>query len=169
MALQCTSHTFTKTIVNVRPDWRSTENSSLVETFFQQKCKFIPCNFMKKNSTTGIIWHGFCKIPSLIFWKTFFEVSLLFFYRGCYNSTERTRTSQLGLDIYNCVTGNVYIWMPMSMLLPMPRCQCRYFQIAFYQFFGDQLFCRTFKWLLLNIQRLDLLCLHEFFYHFHRG
>ena len=31
------------------------------------------------------------------------------FYTGNCDSAERTRTSQLGLDIYNCVTGNVYI------------------------------------------------------------
>ena len=51
----------------------------------------------------------------------------------------------------------------MPMLLPMPRYRCRDFQMAFYQFIGHHLLCRTFKKLLLNLQRLDLLCLHEFF------
>ena len=71
----------------------------------------IPAILLKTNSATGIIWHGLCKVP---FFNMFFEKPCLrnhcyFFYTGGYNSTERTRTSQLGLDIYNCVTGNVYI------------------------------------------------------------
>ena len=63
-----------------------------------------------------------------------------------YKHMEPTFSSK---DNFNCVTGNVYIWMPM----PMSRCGCRDFQMAFYRFIGDHLLCRTFKWLLLNVQR----------------
>ena len=117
--------------------------------------EFISAILLKMNSTTRIIRHGFYKVPFLIFWKTFFEASLLFLLHRKLYSTERTRTSQLGygLDIYKRVTGNVYISMPMPMPLPMPRCRCRDFQMSFYQFIGDHLHCRTFKWLLLNLQR----------------
>ena len=52
--------------------------------------------------------------------------------------------------------------MRMPILLPMPGCRCRDFQMAFYQFIGDQLLCRTFKWLLLNLQRLDFFICMSF-------
>ena len=131
MALQCTSRTFTKTIVNVRADWRSTENSSL-ETFSKNlSLEFILCDFIKnglhhRDYLAWVLQGTFFNIL-----ENFLRGISYFFYTGGYNSTERTRTSQLGLDIYNCVTGNVYIWMPMPMLLPMPRRRCRYRSIRY--------------------------------------
>ena len=123
MALQCTSRTFTKTIVNVRPDWRSTENSSL-ETFFSKNAslEFIPCDFIKSElpSRDYLAWVLQGTLFNILK-KLSLRYHCYFFDTGRYSSTERTRTSQLGLDIYNCVTGNVYIWMPMLMLLPVPR------------------------------------------------
>ena len=78
-------------------------------------------------------------------------------------------TSQLGLEIYNCVTENVYTCLNVDAdVIASAKMPCRDFQMAFYQFIKDHLLCRTFKWLLLNLQRLDLLCLHKFFYDFQR-
>ena len=36
----------------------------MVETSFQQNAglESIPANFLKTNFTTGIFWHGFCKV-----------------------------------------------------------------------------------------------------------
>ena len=36
------------------------------------------------------------------------------------------------------------------MPMPMPTWKCWDFQMAFYRIFGDNLLCRTFKWLLLK-------------------
>ena len=41
--------------------------------------EFILCDFIKKELHHRIIWHVFCKVPSLMFWKTFFKVSLISF------------------------------------------------------------------------------------------
>ena len=69
-----------KTRVNVRPDWRSAENSLLVETFFSKNgsLEFIPWDFIKNELHHRDYLAWVLKVPSLIFWKTFFEVSLLF-------------------------------------------------------------------------------------------
>ena len=142
-----------------------------METFFSKNgsLEFIPCDFIKnelhrRDYLAWVLQGTFFNIL-----ENFLRGISYFFYQGNYDSAERTRASQLGLDKYNCVTGNVYIWMPMPMLLPMSRWRCRDFQMPCYQFNGDHLLCRTFKCLLLNLQRLDRLWLHEFFYDFHRG
>ena len=128
MALKCTPRTFTKTIINVTADWKSTENTSLVFSK-NASLEFIHCNFIHLIRTPP---QGLSGMGSARYQGTYLELSLFFFYTGGYNSTERTRTIQLGLDIYNCVTGNFFIWMPMLMLLPMPRCRCWDFQMVFF-------------------------------------
>ena len=44
-----------------------------------------------------------------------------------------------------------------------PRYRCRDFQMAFYQFMGDDLLCRTFKWLLLTFKDKTLFACMGFF------
>ena len=61
----------TEEALKIHPWWKLFSAKMQVQSSF-------PAILLKTNSTTGIIWHGFCKVPSLIFWKTFFEVSLLF-------------------------------------------------------------------------------------------
>ena len=72
--------------------------------------EFSPCDFIKNelHHRDYLAW---------VLQGTFFNIlenflggnHYYFFYTGGYNSTERTRTTQLGLDIYNCVIGSVYI------------------------------------------------------------
>ena len=94
--------------------------------------ELIPCDFIKnelhrRHYLAWVLQGTFFNVL-----ENFSKYHCYFFYKAGYNSTEMTRTSQLGLDIYNCVTGNVYIWIPMPMLLAMPRCRSWDFQKAFY-------------------------------------
>ena len=68
-----------KTRANVRPD-EAQKNSSLVETFFSKNgsLEFISWDFIKNELHRRDYLAWVLKVPSLIFWKTFFEVSLLF-------------------------------------------------------------------------------------------
>ena len=127
----------TEKVLKIHPWWK---------LFFSKNAglEFFSCDFIK-NELHHKDYTYFGKLSS--------RYHCYFFYTAGNNSTERTRASQLGLDIYNCVTGNVYIWMPMPMLLPMLRCRCRNFQMVIYQFIRVHLLCQTFKWLLLNLQR----------------
>ena len=75
--------------------------------------EFIPCDFIKnglhqRDYLAWVLQGAFFSILE----NFLRSITLYFFYTGGYNSTERTRTSQLGLDIYNCVTGNVEMRMP---------------------------------------------------------
>ena len=85
---------------------------------------------LKMNSTTRIIRHGFYKVPFLIFWKTFFEASLLFLLHRKLYSTERTRTSQLGYGVRTrhlqacnrqCLYFNADADAITNAEMPMPR------------------------------------------------
>ena len=62
----------------------------------------IPAILLKTNSTTGIIWHGFCKVPFLIFGKLSSRYHCYFCYTGDYNSTERTRLVRQAMFIFQC-------------------------------------------------------------------
>ena len=70
--------------------------------------EFIPCDFLRnklhhRDYLAWVLQGTFFNIL-----KTFFKYHCYFFYTGGYNSTERTKTSQLGLDIYNCVTARTF-------------------------------------------------------------
>ena len=92
----------TEEALKIHPWWKLffSKNASL---------EFIPCDFIKselhhRDYLAWVLQGTFFNIL-----ENFLRGISYFFYTGGYNSTERTRTSQLGLDIYNCVTGNVYI------------------------------------------------------------
>ena len=109
-----------------------------------------------QESTSGILWHGFCKVPFFKISENFQrcitvipfiqEVLTLLKMNYLESYIELTFSSK---DNFSCVTDNVYTWMPMPMPMPIPT--CRDFQMAFNRFFVDNLLGQTFKRLLLNI------------------
>ena len=143
--------------------WALTEETLKIhpwwKLFFSKNAspEFIPCDFIKNelHHRDYLAW---------VLQGTFFNI-LENFLGGItvISFIQEVITLLKGLGLVSR-TRHLQLWMPMLMLLQMPRCRCRDFQMVFCQFIGDHLFCRAFKWLLLNLPGLDLL-----FYDFCRG
>ena len=121
--------------------------------FFSAKMQVlesVPAILLKTNSTRGIIWHGFWKPPLFNISENFLRgITVIPFIQEVvtllkmtclelYSYIELTFRSKENL---NCVTDNAYIWMPMSIPMPMQRYRCQDFKMAFCRFIGDHLLC----------------------------
>ena len=110
---------------------------SLLETFFQEKCRsrVHPCE--KRTPPQGLSGMDSARYLFSVFRKTFCQLSLYSFHTGGCNFTEEifwniqyVELTFSSKDNFNCVTDNVYIWMSMPMSVPMPRCRCQDSQMA---------------------------------------
>ena len=121
--------------------------------FFSAKMQVlesVPAILLKTNSTRGIIWHEFWKTPLFNISENFLRgITVIPFIQEVvtllkmtclelYSYIELTFRSK---ENFNCVTDNAYIWMPMSIPIPMQRYRCQDFKMAFCRFIGDHLLC----------------------------
>ena len=137
-------------------NWRSAENSD-VSTGKHPWWKFlfsknaglesIPVILLKTNSTTGNIWHGLCKVPLFSISENFLRgitvILLIQDFIPLLKMTEYIVYIELTFsskDNFNWVADNVYIRMPEPM--PIPRCRCWDFQMAFIDLSGTIYFVR---------------------------
>ena len=75
---------------------------------------------LKMNSATGIIWHGFWKVPLFNISENFLRgITIILFIQEVVTLLKMTCLELYRKDNFNCLTDNVYIWMPMPILMPM--------------------------------------------------